>query len=293
MRTKKARRAKKTKNRRSLLVWFMYLVVAIIFGVYLISNAGNTGGTETEQASANVFANEVVNNVAEVGKTEIVEVGVTETEVKPLPKSHHIKNVPYINQYSTGYPTGCEAAATAMVARYYGYDNVTTGKIVKKTPTDKEGKRYTTINGVTGWYAKSPFEVFVGDPSGTRLGDDSYGCFAPPIVVALEKLKVNCTNISGCSEEELFRYVSEDTPVIVWGTVYERAVTKGITWQYLDGSGSFTELLVEHCLVLIGYDKDKVYLNDPAIGKNVSQTKKKFVKTWKKMYSQAIIINEK
>lgn len=51
------------------------------------------------------------------------------------------------------------------------------------------------------------------------------------------------------------------------------------------------ELVGEHCAVLIGYDKNYVYLNDPAVGKGVKQPKSKFISNWNKSYNQAIIIN--
>ena len=64
----------------------------------------------------------------------------------------------------------------------------------------------------------------------------------------------------------------------------------GVKWLYKDGSGSFQELIGEHCAVLIGYDDNYVYLNDPSAGKNVKQNKSKFISNWEKLYSQAIII---
>ena len=38
-------------------------------------------------------------------------------------------------------------------------------------------------------------------------------------------------------------------------------------------------------------NQEYVYLNDPSAGKNVKQPKGKFISNWKKLYSQAIIIN--
>ena len=58
-----------------------------------------------------------------------------------------------------------------------------------------------------------------------------------------------------------------------------------------DESGEYTELVGEHCAVLIGYDADNIYLNDPGVGQDVSQPRWKFEKNWYKLHSQAIIIN--
>lgn len=65
---------------------------------------------------------------------------------------------------------------------------------------------------------------------------------------------------------------------------------KGVAWNYPDGSGKFEEIIGEHCFVLIGYDDKYVYLNDPSMGQNVKQPRDKFISNWRKLYSQAIVI---
>lgn len=97
-------------------------------------------------------------------------------------------------------------------------------------------------------------------------------------------------NISGVSENELFNQVSNGNPVVVWCVKNGGNLTQGVTWNYEDGSGTFQELVGEHCAVLIGYDENYVYLNDPSAGKNVKQSRSKFISNWKTLFSQAIII---
>ena len=46
--------------------------------------------------------------------------------------SYHIKGVPYLNQISLGYPTGCEAVSAAMVLKYKGY-KVSSQNIIDNT----------------------------------------------------------------------------------------------------------------------------------------------------------------
>lgn len=199
--------------------------------------------------------------------------------------SYHISNVPYLNQISLGYPTGCEAVSATMVLKYKGY-NVSVQNIIDNTKSGS--KKYKGKDG--NWYGANPFEAFVGKPS-LGLGKGSYGVFAKPIVSAMSvyaggKVK----NISGCSENELLGYVSLGNPVVVWCVKNAGNLKEGVTWNYEDGSGSFKELIGEHCAVLIGYDEDYIYLNDPSAGKNVKQSRSKFMSNWKKLYSQAIIV---
>jgi len=106
----------------------------------------------------------------------------------------YINNVPFINQLTIGYPTGCEAVSATMAAKYAGY-NVSVEQIMANTPTDTQGKRQETItkeietlNEETGeiiktsteetvWVAENPFKCFVGQPTLTAK-QGSYGCYA-------------------------------------------------------------------------------------------------------------------
>lgn len=226
-------------------------------------------------------------------------------------KSYYISNIPYINQFSLGYPTGCEAVSAAMAANYAGY-NVSSAQIIAATPTDEKGIRQETktieitveqVNEETGeieliikteeqtdWYGGNPFEVFVGHPS-KQLNQGSYGCYAKPITIALQSCGVPATNISGCSIDTVFEYIRNGKPVVVWCKKNAGDLIEGVTWKYEDGSGSYTELKGEHCAVLIGYDGEYVYLNDPSAGKGVKQPKAKFISNWHILFNQAIVIN--
>ena len=238
-------------------------------------------------------------------------VGYTVLKSYSASKMYYIEGVPFINQFNLGYPTGCEAVAATMAARYSGY-NVSSATIIANTPTDTKGNRQETrtkeiktevLNEETGkmetkittkeetiWVGENPFKYFVGHPTkGKSTG--SYGCFAGPIVAALRNSGISCTDISGSSIDKIFSYIQQGKPVIIWCRANAADLTQGVTWQYPDGNGEFTELVGEHCAVLIGYDGDYVYLNDPAVGKGVKQPRGKFISNWNKLYNQAIIIN--
>lgn len=71
----------------------------------------------------------------------------------------HISGVPYLNQFSLGLPTGCEAVSATMVLKYHGY-NVGVNTVVNATPS---GPKKEKIGDK--WYGANPFEYFVGHPS--------------------------------------------------------------------------------------------------------------------------------
>lgn len=203
-----------------------------------------------------------------------------------VPGEYRIWDVPYINQFVEGYPTGCELVSAVMLLQYRGYPVTTQGLV---SAIKMGSGKYRDASGA--WYAGNPFKEFVGDPS-KRRNEGSYGCFAAPVVDAVEKLVPECSvqDISGCSEEQLFKCVASGHPVIVWCVKDAGNLKDGVDWKYTDGSGSFKELVGEHCSVLTGYDDKYVYLNDPSAGKNARQIKDKFLSNWKQLYSQAIVI---
>lgn len=202
------------------------------------------------------------------------------SKVKPV----MIKNVPYLNQFSLGYPNGCEAVSATMLLNFYGY-KVSASTIVNATPC---GEGIHQADGK--WIAADPFEVFVGHPS-QKKGEGAYGCFAKPITQAMSTVAGGYVkNVSGCSFDDLFKYVDKGMPVVVWCVRGGVPVKNDRTWTFPDGSGTYTEQYGEHCAVLIGYDAKNVYLNDPSAGQNVTQPIDKFKKNWVALHSQAIII---
>ena len=238
-------------------------------------------------------------------------VGYTVLKSYSSDRLYYIDNVPFLNQMSLGYPTGCEAVSATMAARFSGY-NIGVQTIIDNTPTDPLGKRQETrineiekevLNEATGeieiiketkeetiWVGENPFKYFVGYPT-KKQSEGSYGCFAAPIVTSLRSCGIACTDLSGCSIEKVYSYIREGKPVIVWCRRNALDLKEGVTWTYPDGSGSFLELIGEHCAVLIGYDGEYAYLHDPIAGAGVKQPRWKFESNWYKLYNQAIIIN--
>lgn len=211
------------------------------------------------------------------------------TTKKPLPQSARIDNVPYINQIELGFPMGCEAVSATMLLKFYGFD-VTVQQMIDAVPTgsgkyEKDGE----------WYAADPFEMFAGDPRKRRTAG-SYGCFAKPLLTAMNKFAGGrAKEISGCEVEDLYRYVSEGIPVVIWGASNGNTIKEGVLWNCVDKDGNptgktFRELEREHCMVLIGYDAENVILHDPSKGESIIQTKELFVSNWEKLFEQAIII---
>lgn len=205
------------------------------------------------------------------------------TTAQPILKGHKIEGVPVIHQMPN-YPTGCETISAIMTLKYWNekitIDGFIDQYLLKSTYFHSE-------NGV--YYGPDPYECFVGDPRSTN----SYGCMAPVI----EKALINyfgsddrVINATGKSLEELCAtYIDNDIPVLTWVTIGMLDTYPGDKW-YLDDGTLFRWPANEHCMVLIGYDSDYYYFNDPYRGTVKKYAKWLAEKQYKALGRQFLII---
>lgn len=179
-------------------------------------------------------------------------------------------DVPYIDQ-SIRFPTGCESVSTVMLLQYLGYD-ITVDEFIEKY---LEQRKLEERDGQL--YGPSPDEYFCGSP----YDEDSFGCYAPVICKALKKAagkQYRIINETGTSMEELLaNYIDKGTPVIFWACINMREPVTGPEWKLFDREETFTWISNEHCMLLVGYDNDGYYFNDPYENNGVIRYEKKLV----------------
>ncbi len=200
---------------------------------------------------------------------------VTEPAVRTGSHTISIKNI----LQNPELPTGCEITSLAMVLNYLGYD------ISKTELAENYLKR--------GSLGKASFnDAFIGNPA----SDGGYGCFAPVIVTSAQKYLIertmDCTawNLSGTEFTDLFDYIDDDIPVIVWASMNLMDVTKTEAY-YGDNGNSVTWYENEHCVVLCGYDiaENTVTVADPLKGMMKYDTDR-FIKIYNTLEKQAVVI---
>lgn len=175
-------------------------------------------------------------------------------------------------------PTGCEITSLATVLNYYGYD-------ISKTQLADEYLDCGKI-GQT-----DPDEKFIGSP----YDEHSYGCYSNVIADAARDFntKNNCNfkiyNLNGLSLDELYEYIENGSPVIVWATIDLMETYRNITWD-IDGK-EIAWRANEHCMVLIGYDKDNdtCIVSDPLKG-IIEYPKELFNQRYEELGKQAVIL---
>ncbi|MCQ2465671.1 MAG: C39 family peptidase [Oscillospiraceae bacterium] len=227
--------------------------------------------TDKENISSTISEEAVPENTAPAVTTEPAQ------KAQVLPSSHTI-NMKYILQ-KPELPTGCEVTSLAMVLNYNGYD-------ITKTALASDYMTRASLG-------KAAFsEAFIGNPA----SDGGYGCYAPVIVATAQKYLIERTtdlsawDVSGTDFRDLFRYIDEDTPVIVWASMNLMEVTK--TDAFYDESGNSVSWFEnEHCMVLCGYNtaENTVTAADPLKGM-MKYNLDRFETIYNQLEKQAVIV---
>jgi len=79
--------------------------------------------------------------------------------------------------------------------------------------------------------------------------------------------------------------------VLVWTSLNLLPTESGAEWYLRESGEKFQWISNEHCMVLVGYDKDKYYFNDPYEGNGVVGYDKNLVeKRFKELGDQSVVI---
>lgn len=177
---------------------------------------------------------------------------------------------------------GCEVTSTAMMLQYAG---VSVGKMELYRQVEKDTTPLVKRNGnIIRW--GDPQNGFIGDMTGKTPG---YAVFDKPIE-ALVNRYVPALNLTGENFSAIIDHVGKGYPVVVWTTGDYKTPDRPESWKV--GNKVLHTPLDLHAVVLVGYTKDLVYINDPLSGKkNVRVNRKQFEQTWKAMQSRAVSYN--
>lgn len=192
--------------------------------------------------------------------------------------------VPYISQEGT-YATGCELVSAAMVLNYYQC-NVTVEQVVKATP---RADLLRTKNGLMG---EHPSKYFIGDPT----SPEGFGCYAPAAAGVMNSFlgragHKTAVPLAGEKFEKLLPYINRGDPVLVWATIDMQPSFPGKSWKLNRTGETFQWIAREHCLVLVGYDRDGYYFNDPYHSNGLKRYEKWLVEQrYGELGSQAVVV---
>lgn len=202
-------------------------------------------------------------------------------------KDRIILKVPHLLQYPE-LARGCEVTSLAMILNYYGYqvDKMELAEKVKKDNTpylvDEEGKIH---------YG-NPYDGFVGNIYSVK--EMGYGVYHEPIAdLAKEYVNQKVIDITGSEFKDVLSFVSRGNPIWIVTNATFKALEESSfdIWHTPTGIVKITKRM--HSVVITGYDKEYVYVNDPLHSMaNRKINKKEFQDAWEQMGNQAIVILE-
>ncbi len=192
-----------------------------------------------------------------------------------------ILDVPLIAQ-NPELKYGCEVTSLAMLLKYAGV-KTNKMKLADEIKKDADPIAKAGDGNIVRW--GDPKDGFVGDISGNRAG---YAVFAGPMEKLMKRyLPGRTLNLTGQSFDELLAQVKNKKPVVVWTTGDYRLPDRWESW--LHGNERIKVPLDLHAVVIVGYDPDHVYLNDPLSVKKAHKVDKAmFIKSWNALGKQAL-----
>lgn len=217
-------------------------------------------------------------------------------EVNPVePPKELILKAPLICQYPN-FPTGCEAISTTMLLNYYDID-ISADEFVDDylTCTDNTERFSPELKRlIKNSYTVSPYEMFVGSPRSYN----GIACYSTVIENDLNYLLEDkniddyvVRRIQGGTVEDLCeKYIANDMPVVIWGTIDMSPVWRVETWVLNSKGDTFKWKISEHCLLLVGYDEEYYYFNDPQYSYVVSYSRDSVETAFSEHENQAVVM---
>lgn len=181
-------------------------------------------------------------------------------------------------------PNGCEVTSLSMLFTAIGHpvSNIT---LANEEPTDPTPLVRGPNNTIAYW--GNPNIGFVGNVRGY-----GYGIYHGPIVKLINQiLPGRALDLTGQPFSAVLSKVAQGVPVMVWTTAnFEpEPASQWVTWNSPEGPVHAT--MWEHAVLVVGYDANHIYINDPLDGAKAKPVlKSDFVAAWKQMGQQAVTI---
>lgn len=189
-----------------------------------------------------------------------------------------IDGVPHISQLPE-LQRGCEVTSLTMLLQSQGIaaDKITLAKQIHKLP-------FRDANYVRS----NPYDGFVGDIY--TFSKSGYGVYHGPVAkLAEEYLPGKINDVTGQTIESVYSLIDSGSPVwvITNSTFAPLPESEFTVWDTNTGKVKIT--YSEHSVLIVGYDNQSVYINDPLADTGYKAVPRiAFEQAWVQMGSQAI-----
>ena len=163
----------------------------------------------------------------------------------------------------------CESSAAAMAANYYGVP-IGEQDILAALPRHE-----------------NPHLGFRGNVDGPHGGTDDYGVYAEPVQQVLSEWGLGVERLEG-GTDEIREHIRRGRLVIVWITYDLQAQ---FPRQVTLGNGQIVTLVpYEHTVLVVGYNGNGLWVNDPYSGTQVFYPEADFVRSFSYLNNMALVI---
>ena len=277
---------KKDLGRRKhlkLKILILILVIVILIGVNYAQAQKSESSTTTvikndiEETNQEQLTNTLDSNSVALSSEDTI-LNTDETQVVSQVQDGKLVNVPHIQQLPE-LTRGCEVTSLAMLLQYAGVsvDKMTLANEITTVP-------FRDSNGVRG----NPNDGFVGDIY--SFDTPGYGVYHAPIAaLAKTYLPGRIIDLTGGSMESVYNMIDNGSPVWVITNSWFSQLPESefTTWE--TSSGEIQITYREHSVLVVGYDENNVYLNDPLDDQPYTAVSRdSFEESWIQMGKQAI-----
>ncbi|MCY0900667.1 MAG: C39 family peptidase [Firmicutes bacterium] len=179
---------------------------------------------------------------------------------------------------------GCEITSLTMLLHYEGF-GVTKEELAHQIQRDPQTLQVNPDGTILSW--GNPNDGFVGSVSGKGPG---FGVYHAPIAALMRHyLPDDTLDLSGISFSDLLSTLRTGRPIIAWTTVGFSPDVPWTTWK--TPTGPVRTTMFEHVVLLVGYNRDTVFVDNPLGGQQAEPVSMKtFRASWVAMGRQAITV---
>ena len=182
-------------------------------------------------------------------------------------------------------PNGCEVTSLSMLLTAWG-SPVDKDVLAREQPTDPTSPVFSGPPGdfysISRW--GDPNTAFVGNVEGY-----GYGIYHAPLARLLNsKTQGHALDLTGRPFSEILARLRLGRPVVVWTTSTFAPTTRWVTWT--TSTGPFRATPFEHAVLLVGYTRDKIIVNNPLTGRQEQVSPAPFIAAWQQMGRQALTL---
>ncbi len=171
--------------------------------------------------------------------------------------------------YKQQHSLGCESTAAAMAANYH-HVGVGEQDILDALPRNE-----------------NPHLGFRGNVDGPYGGTDDYGVYAGPIRQVLTRMGLNVQHLKG-GLDEIKTHLRQGWPVIAWVTYGLQAQTA--KQVVMPDDQMVTLVPYEHTVLIVGYNRDGVWVNDPYAGTQDFYPEGEFLRSFAYLGNMALVV---